>query len=83
MAQITMAALPALKETFTQLKSRMDKAVEAFRKELVSQRTGRANVHMLDSIHVDAYGSMCRSPRSATSAPRSRNSSPLRPGIRR
>jgi len=56
MAQITMAALPALKDIFTQLKSRMDKAVEAFRKELLSQRTGRANVHMLDSIHVDAYG---------------------------
>jgi len=58
MAQISMAALPALKDTFTQLKSRMDKAVEAFRKELISQRTGRANVHMLDSVHVDAYGSM-------------------------
>jgi ribosome recycling factor len=57
MAQISMAGLPALKETFTQLKTRMDKAVEAFRKELTSQRTGRANVHMLDSIHVDAYGS--------------------------
>jgi ribosome recycling factor len=57
MAQISMAALPALKETFTQLKTRMDKAVEAFRKELTSQRTGRANVHMLDSVHVDAYGS--------------------------
>jgi ribosome recycling factor len=56
MAQITMAALPALKDTFVQLKARMDKAVEAFRKELSSQRTGRANVHMLDSIHVDAYG---------------------------
>jgi ribosome recycling factor len=56
MAQITMAALPALKETFTQLKSRMEKAVEAFRKELASQRTGRANVHLLDSVHVDAYG---------------------------
>jgi ribosome recycling factor len=56
MAQISMAALPALKDIFTQLKSRMDKAVEAFRKELLSQRTGRANVHMLDSIHVDAYG---------------------------
>jgi ribosome recycling factor len=56
MAQITMAALPALKETFTQLKTRMDKAVEAFRKELASQRTGRANVHLLDSVHVDAYG---------------------------
>ena len=57
MAQISMAALPALKDTFAQLKSRMDKAVEAFRKELASQRTGRANVHMLDTIHVDAYGS--------------------------
>jgi ribosome recycling factor len=57
MAQISMAALPALKETFQQLKTRMEKAVEDFRKELASQRTGRANVHMLDSIHVDAYGS--------------------------
>src|SRR6202163_2370524 len=57
MAQISMAALPALKDTFAQLKSRMDKAVEAFSKELASQGTGRANVHMLDSIHMDAYGS--------------------------
>ena len=52
-----MAALPALKETYTQLKTRMEKAVEDFRKELASQRTGRANVHMLDSVHVEAYGS--------------------------
>jgi ribosome recycling factor len=57
MAQISMAALPALKETFAQLKTRMEKAVEDFRKELASQRTGRANIHMLDTIHVDAYGS--------------------------
>jgi len=57
MAQISMAALPALKETYTQLKTRMDKAVEDFRKELAGTRTGRANVHMLDSVHVDAYGS--------------------------
>ena len=35
----------------------MEKAVEDFRKELASQRTGRANVHMLDTVHVDAYGS--------------------------
>ncbi len=56
MAQISMAGLPALKATFNQLKTRMDKAVEALRKELASQRTGRANVHMLDSVHVDAYG---------------------------
>jgi ribosome recycling factor len=58
MAQVSMAALPALKETYTQLKTRMEKAVEDFRKELASQRTGRANVHMLDSVQVEAYGSM-------------------------
>jgi ribosome recycling factor len=58
MAQISMAAVPALKDGFVKLKARMDKAVEDFRKELASQRTGRANVHMLDSVHVDAYGSM-------------------------
>jgi ribosome recycling factor len=57
MAQISMAAVPALKDTYTQLKTRMEKAVEDFRKELSSQRTGRANVHMLDSVHVEAYGS--------------------------
>ena len=58
MAQINMAAIPALKDSFAQLRARMDKAVEAFRKELAAQRTGRANVHMLDNVHVEAYGSM-------------------------
>ncbi|MDR3764544.1 MAG: ribosome recycling factor [Acidobacteriota bacterium] len=58
MAQINMAAIPALKDSFAQLRTRMDKAVEAFRKELSAQRTGRANVHMLDNVHVEAYGSM-------------------------
>jgi len=57
MAQVNMAALPALKDAYLQLKTRMDKAVEAFRKELTGQRTGRASVHMLDNIHVEAYGS--------------------------
>ncbi|HEU5401068.1 MAG TPA: ribosome recycling factor [Terriglobales bacterium] len=57
MAAINMAAVPALKDTYTQLKSRMEKAVEDFRKELGATRTGRASVHMLDSVHVDAYGS--------------------------
>jgi ribosome recycling factor len=54
---VNMAAVPALKETYTQLKARMDKAVEDFRSEIASTRTGRASVHMLDSVHVDAYGS--------------------------
>jgi len=57
MAQPTMAAVPGLKDTYSQLKSRMDKAVDDFRKALVATRTGRASVHMLDSVHVDYYGS--------------------------
>jgi ribosome recycling factor len=36
----------------------MDKAVEAFRSEMASVRTGRASVHMLDTVQVDYYGSM-------------------------
>ena len=57
MAQPTMAAVPGLKDTYAQLKSRMDKAVDDFRKALVSTRTGRASVHMLDGVTVEAYGS--------------------------
>jgi ribosome recycling factor len=57
MVQPTMAGIPALKEIFLQLKTRMDKAVEAFRKEMAATRTGRASVHMLDSVHVEYYGS--------------------------
>jgi ribosome recycling factor len=57
MAQVSMAAIPALKDSFAQLKTRMDKAVEDFRKEMAATRTGRASVHMLDGVTVDAYGS--------------------------
>jgi ribosome recycling factor len=57
MAQATMAAITGLKETYTQLKTRMDKAVEDFRKAMAGVRTGRANVHMLDGVSVDYYGS--------------------------
>ena len=57
MAQPTMAAVPGLKDTYVQLKNRMDKAVEDFRKALVGTRTGRASVHMLDGVMVEAYGS--------------------------
>src|ERR1700736_3593519 len=57
MAQATMAAIPALRETYSQLKARMDKAVEDFRKAMAATRTGRASVHMLDSVTVDYYGS--------------------------
>src|SRR5947208_4715577 len=57
MAQATMAAIPGLRETYSQLKSRMDKAVEDFRKAMAATRTGRASVHMLDAVAVDYYGS--------------------------
>ena len=57
MAQVSMAAIPALKDSFAQLKTRMDKAVEDFRREMTATRTGRASVHMLDGVMVDAYGS--------------------------
>ena len=57
MAQPTMASLPALRESYAQLKTRMDNAVEDFRREMASTRTGRASVHMLDSVRVDYYGS--------------------------
>src|SRR5437868_8091053 len=58
MAQATMAAIPGLRESYGQLKGRMDKAVEDFRKEMAAVRTGRASVHMLDSVQVEYYGSM-------------------------
>jgi ribosome recycling factor len=58
MAQVSMAQVAALKETYVQLKSRMEKAVEDFRRELAATRTGRASVNMLDTIHVDCYGSL-------------------------
>src|ERR1700690_2100787 len=57
MAQASMASNPALRETYVQLKTRMDKAVEDFRREMAATRTGRANVHMLDTVSVDYYGS--------------------------
>jgi ribosome recycling factor len=56
MAQASMAAVPGLKETYIQLKTRMDKAVEDFRKAMASTRTGRASVHMVDSVTVECYG---------------------------
>jgi ribosome recycling factor len=51
-----MAGIEALKGTYQQLKSKMESTVEDFRGHLLAARTGRANVHMLDQIKVDYYG---------------------------
>jgi ribosome recycling factor len=51
-----MASIVALKDVHAQLKQRMEKTVEDFRANLLSTRTGRASVHMLDQVKVDYYG---------------------------
>ena len=51
-----MVNIEALKGVYEGLKTRMDKAVDDFRAHLVSVRTGRASVHMLDNIRVEYYG---------------------------
>jgi len=52
----TMTNIAALKDVHTQLKTRMEKTVADFRANLLSTRTGRASVHMLDQVKVDYYG---------------------------
>jgi ribosome recycling factor len=56
MAVSIMAGIPVLKEAYSQLKTRMDKAVQGFQTNLSSVRTGRASVHMLDQVKVSYYG---------------------------
>jgi ribosome recycling factor len=45
-----------IKETMAQTRVRMGKALEDFRHELASVRTGRASTALLDHIKVDYYG---------------------------
>ncbi len=56
MAVSVMGSIPALKDIQQQLKTRMEKAVDDFRANLASTRTGRASVHMLDQVKVSYYG---------------------------
>jgi ribosome recycling factor len=51
-----MAGMEALTGVYDGLKARMSKTVDDFRANLLSVRTGRASVHMLDNIKVDYYG---------------------------
>jgi ribosome recycling factor len=51
-----MSTFGTSKDAMAQAKTRMEKAVEDFRKELGSVRTGRANVSLLDHIRVDYHG---------------------------
>ena len=46
-----------VKGLFAEIRKRMDGQIDFVRKELAGVRTGRANTGLLDSVHVDAYGS--------------------------
>ncbi len=51
-----MSTIATSKDALAQAKTRMEKAVEDFRKELGSVRTGRANTALLDHVRVDYHG---------------------------
>ena len=46
-----------IKGLFAELKKRMDGQIEHVRREFGGVRTGRASVTILDTVHVEAYGS--------------------------
>jgi len=51
-----MTTIATTKDAMVAAKTRMEKAVEDFRKELASVRTGRANAAILDHVRVDYHG---------------------------
>ena len=51
-----MSVIANSRDAMAQAKTRMEKAVEDFRKDLASVRTGRANVALLDHVRVDYHG---------------------------
>jgi ribosome recycling factor len=51
-----MTTIATTRDAMAAAKTRMEKAVEDFRKDLTSLRTGRANASLLDSIRVDYHG---------------------------
>jgi len=51
-----MTTIATTKDAMATARMRMEKAVEDFRKELATLRTGRANASLLESIRVDYHG---------------------------
>jgi ribosome recycling factor len=51
-----MTTVANTKDALAQAKTRMEKAVEDFRKDLAGVRTGRANTALLDNVRVDYHG---------------------------
>ncbi|HMD09108.1 MAG TPA: ribosome recycling factor [Candidatus Acidoferrum sp.] len=51
-----MTTIATTKDAMAAARTRMEKAVDDFRKELATIRTGRANKTLLDNIRVDYHG---------------------------
>ena len=51
-----MTMIATTRDAMAAAKTRMEKAVDDFRKDLATLRTGRANASLLDSIRVDYHG---------------------------
>jgi ribosome recycling factor len=51
-----MTTIASTRDAVAAAKTRMEKAVDDFRKDLATLRTGRANTSLLDSIRVDYHG---------------------------
>jgi ribosome recycling factor len=51
-----MTTIASTRDAMAAAKTRMEKAVDDFRKDLATLRTGRANTSLLDSIRVDYHG---------------------------
>ena len=51
-----MSTIATTRDATAAAKTRMEKAVDDFRKDLATLRTGRANASLLDSIRVDYHG---------------------------
>ena len=51
-----MTTIATTKDAIAGAKTRMEKAVEDFRKDLATIRTGRANAALLDHVRVDYHG---------------------------
>lgn len=51
-----MTTVTTSKDALVQARTRMEKAVDDFRRELAGIRTGRANIAVLDHVRVDYHG---------------------------
>ena len=51
-----MTTIATTKDAMVAARTRMEKAVDDFRKEMATIRTGRANATLLDNVRVDYHG---------------------------